>query len=82
MPTARAMPRLTMTEGQGGEPPTLGHVLLGQADVEDAIRPTRVDRLDLLPADARLADAALLLADQIGREHRFRRALARLDGQP
>ncbi len=72
---------LTMTDGQGAGPPTLGHVLLGQADVEDAIRSTRVAGLDLLPADARLADAALLLADQIGREHRFRRALGRVDGR-
>jgi chromosome partitioning protein len=66
---------LTMLDGQGAGPPTLGNVLLGQVDASEAIRPTRVEGLDLLPADARLADAALLLADQIGREHRFRRAL-------
>ena len=71
---------LTMLDGQGAEPPTLGNVLLGQVEAAGAIRRTRVDGLDLLPADARLADAALLLADQIGREHRFRRALDPLDG--
>ena len=60
-------------EGDGG--PTLGQVLLGQATAAAAIRPTRVPGLDLLPADGTLADAALHLADAIGREHRFRRAL-------
>lgn len=71
---------LTMLDGQGADPPTLGNVLLGQVDASEAVRATRVDGLDLLPADARLADAALLLADQIGREHRFRRALDPLEG--
>jgi chromosome partitioning protein len=71
---------MTLLDGHPAEPPTLGHVLLGQADVEDAIRPTRIPGLDILPADAQLADAALLLADQIGREHRFRRALGHVDG--
>ena len=71
---------MTMLDGQGAGPPTLGNVLLGQVEASRAIRSTRVDGLDLLPADARLADAALLLADQIGREHRFRRALDPIDG--
>jgi len=72
---------LTMLDGQPAGPPTLGNVLMGQAEPDEAVRPTRVDGLALLPADARLADAALMLADQIGREHRFRRALDRLDGR-
>jgi chromosome partitioning protein len=72
---------MTMLDGQGAEPPTLGNVLLGQVDAPEAIRSTRIAGLNLLPADARLADAALLLADQIGREHRFRRALDPLDGE-
>ena len=71
---------LTMSDGRGSDPPTLGNVLLGQVEAAEAIRTTRVEGLDLLPADARLADAALLLADQIGREHRFRRALNPLEG--
>lgn len=71
---------LTMLDGNPAEPPTLGNVLLGQVDPDEAIRATRIEGLDLLPADARLADAALMLADQIGREHRFRRALDRVDG--
>src|SRR5207342_1715657 len=35
----------------------------------------------VLPADAQLADAALLLADQLGREHRLRDALQSLAGR-
>ena len=66
---------LTMLDGQPAEPPTLGHVLLGQGGAGEAIRSTRIEGLSILPADARLADAALHLADQIGREHRFRRAI-------
>ena len=69
---------LTMLDGNPAVPPTLGEVLLGQAGPSEAIRPTRIGRLDLLPSDHRLADAALMLADQIGREHRFRRALDRV----
>lgn len=71
---------MTATAGEGTDGPTLGHVLLGQADAGDAIRPTRIAGLDVLPADARLADAALLLADQLGRERRLRRALMAADG--
>lgn len=67
---------MTMLDGAPAEPPTLGHVLLDQADVTDAIRPTRAGGLDLLPADGQLADVALLLANEMGREHRLREALA------
>ena len=72
---------LTMLDGNPADPPTLGNVLLGQVDAEEAIRPSRLDGLDVLPADARLADAALMLADAMGREHRFRRAMDRLEGR-
>ena len=48
---------------------------------EEAIRPTRAGGLDVLPADAQLADVALLLADGLGREHRLRNALDGLAGR-
>jgi len=67
---------MTMLDGNPPDDPTLGHVLLDQADVMEAIRPTRVEGVDLIPSDAKLADAALLLADQLGREKRLRNALA------
>jgi chromosome partitioning protein len=75
---SQANASMTMLDGHGADPPTLGNVLLGQVEAEEAIRPTRIAGLEILPSDARLADAALMLADQIGREHRFRRALDRL----
>jgi chromosome partitioning protein len=71
---------MTMLGGEPADAPTLGNVLLGQAEADEAILPTRVPGLDLLPADARLADAALLLGDQLGREHRLRLALERVGG--
>jgi chromosome partitioning protein len=62
---------LVLTGGQGASPPTLGAVLLNEADAARAIRPTDVPMLDILPADVSLADANLALADQIGRERRL-----------
>ena len=72
---------MTMLDGQTPEPPTLANVLMEPETVGEAIRPTRVDGLDVLPADAQLADAALLLADRIGREHRLRDAIESLAGR-
>ena len=66
---------LTLLDGATVEEPTLSQVLLDQAEAIEAIRPSRVKRVDILPADARLADAALLLAEQLGRERRLRSAL-------
>lgn len=71
---------LTMLDGATAAEPTLGHVLLDQAEALEAIRPSRVKRVDILPADARLADAALLLAEQLGRERRLRSALRAVEG--
>jgi chromosome partitioning protein len=73
---------MTMLDGGAAEPPTLGNVLVRQSSIADAARPTRLANLDLLPADARLADAALLLAEvPIGREHRLRDAMAGLESR-
>jgi chromosome partitioning protein len=71
---------MTMLDGATVEEPTLGHVLLDQAGAIEAIRPSRVKRIDILPADAKLADAALLLAEQLGRERRLRSALCAVEG--
>ena len=70
---------LVVLAGQGADPPTSSAVLLGQADALDAIRPTNVPGLDVLPADVSLADAALELTNAIGREARLRAALDGLD---
>jgi chromosome partitioning protein len=71
---------MTMLDGAAPDAPTLGDVLLDECGAADAIRPSRVRRVDILPADARLADAALLLSEQLGRERRLRQALAGHDG--
>jgi chromosome partitioning protein len=71
---------MTMLDGQPVDDPTLGHVLLDQAGAKEAIRPTRVGGVDILPADARLADAALMLGEQLGRERRLRAAMRTIEG--
>ena len=62
----------------GGEPvtvPTLHQVLVDEVDATEAIRPTATPGLDILPADASLADANLELAGELGRERRLRVAM-------
>jgi chromosome partitioning protein len=66
---------MTMLEGRPAVVPTLGQVLLDQAEAVEAIRPTRCPQVDILPADSDLANCALLLTDELGRERRLRSAL-------
>lgn len=66
---------MTLLSGKLPTDPTLSQVLLADADVKEAIRPSRCPGIDLLPADSSLADCTLLLADQMGREQRLRAAL-------
>jgi chromosome partitioning protein len=66
---------MTILDGHAAASPTLGHVLLGQADAVDAIRTTRIPQLDVLPAAGHLANATLQLAEEWGRENRLRQAL-------
>lgn len=72
---SQANASMTMLDGELAEDLTLGHVLLDQARADAAIRPTRVQGVDVLPADEKLADAALMLSDQLGRERRLRTAM-------
>jgi chromosome partitioning protein len=65
----------TLLDGKAPGKPTLTHVLLDDAEVGEAIRPSRYPGIDLLPADTSLADCTVWLADQIGREQRLRSAL-------
>jgi chromosome partitioning protein len=71
---------MTMLDGKAPADPTLGQVLLADSEAIDAIRPSRHPGIDLLPADVSLADCTLLLADQMGREHRLRSALKGVEG--
>ncbi len=66
---------MIMLDGQVPDLPTLTEVLMDEAAAVEAIRPTRVGGLDILPADSRLADCTVNLADELGRERRLRVAL-------
>jgi chromosome partitioning protein len=72
---------LTMLDGQEADEPTLAEVLLGNVPAAAAIRPSRVPRIDLLPAAYTLADLPTTLADEMGRERRLSMALETLGDQ-
>jgi chromosome partitioning protein len=72
---------LTMQDGKQTTGPTIGDVLLDDVDIVEAIRPSRVPGVDLLPSHASLADATLLLTDQLGREQRLKGALREVESR-
>ena len=65
----------TMLDGKAPNKPTLTHVLMNDADPSEAIRPSRVSSVDILPADSTLAECTIWLTDQLGREKRLRIAM-------
>jgi len=71
----------TMLGGSDATPPTLAPVLTRHADALDAIRPTRISGLDLLPADASLGGVNVALAQELGRDTRLRSALSVIDSR-
>src|SRR4051812_6302956 len=68
-----------LLRGERPRRPSLAEVLAGDADAGDAIVPTHVPGVDVLPTDAGLADAAAVLAGEVGRERRLRLALEEVD---
>lgn len=58
---------------------TVADVLMRRATAPEALLPTTVPGVKLLPANRGLDGAALELNAQIGKEHRFRQALAAVD---
>ncbi len=58
--------------------PTLSEVLTGRASAAEAIVPTAFPGVELIPAEAALADVNVALAAEVGRERRLRSALADL----
>jgi chromosome partitioning protein len=64
-----------LLRGEKPRRPTLFEVLTGDAAPDRAIVPTHLDGVDVLPADASLADATVVLAAEVGRERRLREAL-------
>lgn len=71
---SQAHSTLISLEGEA-DSPTLREVLMDEATALDAIRPTRIKGLDILPAAGDLAACTTLLQDETGRELRLRRAL-------
>ncbi len=71
----------TLLAGQGADAPTLAEVLTRQVSAEDAIRPSSVPGLDVLPADATLGGVNVALASELGRDTRLRGCLDGLDGR-
>jgi chromosome partitioning protein len=62
----------------GADEPTLYHVLLGQAGLEETARPTEVPGLFLVPANTQLAGAEVELVSELARENRLKRAVGRV----
>jgi chromosome partitioning protein len=78
---ASANASMTLLGGNAAEP-TIGRVLLGEAEITQAIRPTRIKNLDLLPAAGNLATAAHELSKlEVGNDGRLRAALRDVEGE-
>ena len=73
-------PQGALSVGLGINPNALTHtvlsVLLGDVPLSEAIVPTDVDNLDLLPSNIDLSGAEIALSSEISREHTFARAIA------
>jgi chromosome partitioning protein len=70
-----------LLRGEKPRRPTLLEVIAGDADAAEAIVSTHFDGVDVLPADASLADAAMILANEVGRERRLRVAMEAVAGR-
>lgn len=80
-----ADPQANATSGLGVDHGSVGastyDVIVGDVPLEDAIEPTSVKDLFVVPSSIDLAGAEIELVNQMSREHRLERALAGLDGK-
>jgi chromosome partitioning protein len=60
------------------QPRTIYEALIGQCELAEAVRPTALANLDLVPSGQRLSGAEVELAGMMARETRLKTALARL----
>jgi chromosome partitioning protein len=67
-----------LLRGSAPRRPTLSEVLTGDATADEAIVPTEFPGVSLIPAEPALADVAVRLASEHGRERRLRAAMADL----
>jgi len=70
----------TLLDGMPPELPTIAEVLIDECGILEAIRPSRIARVDILPSTPQLADCTVWLSDQIGREQRLETALQDVRG--
>jgi chromosome partitioning protein len=70
---------MVLLGGREPEGPTLFHVLTDDTDAGGTVIPTTTPGLDLIPSDARMADANSILAGEVGRERRLRLAMRGVD---
>jgi chromosome partitioning protein len=61
--------------------PTIYHVLMGEADIQDAIRPTELEKLFCLPSNSHLIGAEVELVGMENREGRLKQALETIQSQ-
>ncbi len=59
---------------------TLSHVLVGEASAVEAIVPTSIEGVELIPAEPGLADVNVSLSAEVGRERRLRSAMLDVEG--
>lgn len=62
----------------GEKTPTVYDVLIGAVDIADAIQPTTIANLNVIPSTTDLAGGAIELMDQPYREYRLRRSLKKI----
>ena len=67
-----------LLRGAAPRRPTLSDVLTGTAEADEAVVPTAVEGVELIPAEPGLADVTVALAAEVGRERRLRAAMAGL----
>jgi chromosome partitioning protein len=70
---------LTLGVDRNNLEPSVASVMFGDVAVEDAVRTTSVDNLDLLTGSLKLADADTRLSNQNGREQRLSSVLAPIE---
>ncbi len=77
-------PQANATSGLGvpvGDGPSTADVILDGLDPREAIRPTAVPNLDIIPGSPDLAEASVVLPGRAGREHVLSAALRDLAGR-
>ena len=70
-----------LLEGNSPARPTLREVLLDEARADEAVIRSAFENVDVIPADHTLAEAAVLLSGEVGRERRLRLAMESLEGR-